>query len=108
VKSDPAHTNGLSAGRCIKLVSTDDPLCRQYARDQILPAARFSPDRKHSALDPGEKEPRNELTARTRPDVRGFRKVTGYRAMPLLVAALRARDAKTEREPTVDDGEKAA
>src|ERR1700726_3662872 len=39
---------------------------------------------------------------------RGFRKVAGYRAMPLLVAALRARDAKTEREPTVDDGEKAA
>jgi transposase-like protein len=39
---------------------------------------------------------------------RGFRKIAGYRAMPLLVAALRARDAKTEREPTVDDGEKAA
>jgi len=39
---------------------------------------------------------------------RGFRKIAGYRAMPLLVAALRARYAKTEREPTVDDGEKAA
>ena len=39
---------------------------------------------------------------------RGFRKIAGYRAMPLLVAALRARDAKTQREPTVDDREKAA
>jgi putative transposase len=39
---------------------------------------------------------------------RGFRKIAGYRAMPVLVAALRARDAKTEREPTVDDREKAA
>jgi putative transposase len=39
---------------------------------------------------------------------RGFRKIAGYRAMPLLVAALRAGDTKTEREPTVDDGKKAA
>lgn len=39
---------------------------------------------------------------------RGFRKVAGYRAIPVFVAALRARDAKTKREPTVDDREKAA
>ena len=39
---------------------------------------------------------------------RGFRRIVGYRAMPLLAAALRARDAKTQGEPTVDDSEKAA
>jgi putative transposase len=38
----------------------------------------------------------------------GFRKIAGYRAMPLLLAALRARDAKTQRQSTVDDAEKAA
>src|SRR5208282_4503548 len=37
---------------------------------------------------------------------RGFRKVAGYRAMPILVAALRAHDASFNRR--VDDTEKAA
>ena len=37
---------------------------------------------------------------------RGFRKVVGYRAMPILVAALRAHDARFNRR--VDDTEKAA
>jgi putative transposase len=37
---------------------------------------------------------------------RGFRKLVGYRAMPTLVAALRAHDAKFN--PRVDDTEKAA
>lgn len=39
---------------------------------------------------------------------RGFRKISGYRAMPILVAALRAHDAKTVRASAVDDAEKAA
>ena len=39
---------------------------------------------------------------------RGFRKIAGYRAMPILVAALRAHDAKTVRASAVDDAEKAA
>jgi len=39
---------------------------------------------------------------------RGFRKIAGYRAMPILVAALRAHDAKTARPSAVDDTEKAA
>jgi hypothetical protein len=39
---------------------------------------------------------------------RSFRKIVGYRAMPILVAALRAHDAKIDRAPTVDDTEKAA
>jgi putative transposase len=39
---------------------------------------------------------------------RGFRKITGYRAMPILVAALRAYDAKTVRDSAVDHTEKAA
>src|SRR6267378_1211227 len=38
---------------------------------------------------------------------RGFRKLTGYRAMPALVAALRAHDAGGNR-PGVDETEKAA
>jgi hypothetical protein len=38
---------------------------------------------------------------------RSFRKVTGYRAIPILVAALRAQDAKLDRAGTVDDQEKA-
>ncbi len=37
---------------------------------------------------------------------RGFRKLVGYRAMPILVAALRAHDAQSNRK--VDDTEKAA
>ena len=37
---------------------------------------------------------------------RGFRKLAGYRAMPILVAALRAHDAQFNRK--VDDTEKAA
>jgi putative transposase len=37
---------------------------------------------------------------------RGFRKLIGYRAMPILVAALRAHDAPCKRR--VDDTEKAA
>jgi hypothetical protein len=39
---------------------------------------------------------------------RGFRKIAGYRAMPVLMAVLRARDAKTERDATADVAEKAA
>jgi transposase-like protein len=39
---------------------------------------------------------------------RNFRKIVGYRAMPMLVAALRAHDAKINRAGTVDDTEKAA
>ena len=39
---------------------------------------------------------------------RGFRKLAGYRAMPILVAALRARDPQVERKPEVDAAEKAA
>jgi putative transposase len=39
---------------------------------------------------------------------RGFRKIVGYRAMPMLVAALHAHDAKIDRGSTVDDAEKAA
>jgi hypothetical protein len=40
---------------------------------------------------------------------RGFRKLVGYRAMPILLAALRAHDAQFNRvEPRVDDTEKAA
>jgi putative transposase len=38
----------------------------------------------------------------------GFRKLVGYRAMPILVAALRARDAQFERKPELDVAEKAA
>ena len=39
---------------------------------------------------------------------RSFRKIVGYRTMPILVAALRAHDAKIDRASTVDDAEKAA
>jgi putative transposase len=39
---------------------------------------------------------------------RSFRKIVGYRAMPMLVAALRAHDAQINRAATVDDAEKAA
>jgi putative transposase len=39
---------------------------------------------------------------------RSFRKIVGYRAMPILMAALRAHDAKIDRASTVDDAEKAA
>jgi putative transposase len=39
---------------------------------------------------------------------RSFRKIAGYRAMPVLVAALRANDAKLNRGATVDYPEKAA
>ena len=39
---------------------------------------------------------------------RGFRKVAGYRAMPTLVAALRAHDTGIDREPRIDGAEKAA
>ena len=39
---------------------------------------------------------------------RGFRKLVGYRAMPILLAALRARDAQFERSTEVDVKEKAA
>ena len=39
---------------------------------------------------------------------RGFRKLAGYRAMPILVAALRACDAQCGRNPEVDVAEKAA
>ena len=39
---------------------------------------------------------------------RRFRRITGYRAMPTLVAALRAHDAKLDRASTVDNKQKAA
>jgi transposase-like protein len=39
---------------------------------------------------------------------RGFRKLVGYRAMPILVAALRARDTQCGGNPEVDVAEKAA
>jgi putative transposase len=39
---------------------------------------------------------------------RGFRKLVGYRAMPILVAALRACDTQCSRNPEVDVVEKAA
>jgi putative transposase len=39
---------------------------------------------------------------------RGFRKLVGYRAMPILVAALRACDTQCSRNPEVDVAEKAA
>jgi len=39
---------------------------------------------------------------------RSFRKIAGYRAMPILVATLRAHDAKFGRASIIDDGEKAA
>ena len=39
---------------------------------------------------------------------RGFRKLVGYRAMPILFAALRARDAQFERSTKVDFKQKAA
>lgn len=39
---------------------------------------------------------------------RSFRKIAGFRAMPLLVAALSANDAKLDRSSTVDYPEKAA
>ena len=38
---------------------------------------------------------------------RGFRKLVGYRAMPILVAALFARDAQCGGNPQVDVAEKA-
>jgi hypothetical protein len=40
---------------------------------------------------------------------RGFRKLVGHRGMPILVAALRARDAQLDRDRQgVDAAEKAA
>jgi transposase-like protein len=39
---------------------------------------------------------------------RRFRKITGYRAMPTLVAALRAHDAQLDRASIVDNKQKAA
>ena len=39
---------------------------------------------------------------------RGFRKLVGYRAMPILVAALRAHDAQLEPKSQLDVAEKAA
>ena len=39
---------------------------------------------------------------------RGFRKLVGYRAMPILVAALRAHDAQLEPKSELDVAEKAA
>jgi hypothetical protein len=39
---------------------------------------------------------------------RNFRKVAGYRALPKLVAALRAHDAAIDRERRVDNGRRAA
>ena len=39
---------------------------------------------------------------------RGFRKLVGYRAMPILLAALRAHDAQFERSTEIDVKEKAA
>jgi putative transposase len=39
---------------------------------------------------------------------RGFRNLVGYRAMPTLVAALRAHDAQEEPKSELDVAEKAA
>jgi hypothetical protein len=39
---------------------------------------------------------------------RGFPKIAGYRAVPILVAALRAHDAKLDRAPNLDHIERAA
>ena len=39
---------------------------------------------------------------------RHFRKITGYRALPKLVTALRARDAAIDRQRKIDDAQKAA
>ena len=39
---------------------------------------------------------------------RNFRKITGYRALPKLVAALRARAAAIDRQRKLDEAEKAA
>jgi hypothetical protein len=39
---------------------------------------------------------------------RGFRKLVGYRAMPILVATLRAHDAQFERKSEFDVADKAA
>jgi hypothetical protein len=39
---------------------------------------------------------------------RGFRTIAGYRAMLILIAALRAPDAKLDRAPNLDHVEKAA
>jgi putative transposase len=39
---------------------------------------------------------------------RRFRKVAGYRALPKLVAALRAHDAAVDRQRKIDETEKAA
>jgi len=39
---------------------------------------------------------------------RRFRKIVGYRAMPMLLAALSVTDAKLDRGATVDCSEKAA
>ena len=39
---------------------------------------------------------------------RNFCKIAGYRAMPILVAALRAHEAKSGRASNIDDGHKAA
>jgi hypothetical protein len=39
---------------------------------------------------------------------RGFRKLVGHRGMPILVAALRARDVQFDRNSEVDVAEKAA
>jgi len=39
---------------------------------------------------------------------RGFRRQAGSRAMPTLVAALRGHDPAIDREPRIDDAEKAA
>jgi putative transposase len=38
---------------------------------------------------------------------RSFCKIAGYRAMPILVAALRVHDAKIDRAPTIEGAEKA-
>jgi hypothetical protein len=39
---------------------------------------------------------------------RGFRKLVGYRGMPILVAAPRARDVQFNRSSEIDGAEKAA
>jgi hypothetical protein len=39
---------------------------------------------------------------------RGFRKLVGYHGMPILVAALRARDVQFNRSSEIDGAEKAA
>jgi len=39
---------------------------------------------------------------------RSFRKIAGYRSLPKLISALRAHDARIDRERGVENGKRAA